>query len=141
MVNFTILAGGFATFVATYVFDSDAGSLTLTQQSETGTNPSWIAPNPANLSILYAVNELNPGGDLQSFTVDAEGKLTLVDTVTTGGNGPTFTVMLSTGEVTGMNVRTISPHWGGADPRPHLVWFPELLVRGNRSSRFNKVPA
>jgi len=103
MVNFTILAGGFATFIATYVFDSDANTLTLTQQTETGTNPSWIASHPTNLSILYAVNELNPGGFLQSFTVDGAGGVQNVDNVTTGGNGPTFTVMLSTGEVTAMN--------------------------------------
>ncbi|KAJ6618136.1 Lactonase, 7-bladed beta-propeller-domain-containing protein [Mycena sp. CBHHK59/15] len=103
MVNFTILAGGFASFIATYVFDSDAGTLSLTQQTETGTNPSWIASHPQNLSILYAVNELNPGGNLQSFTVDPTGGLLNVDNVTTGGNGPTFTVMLSTGEVTAMN--------------------------------------
>ncbi|KAJ7088704.1 Lactonase, 7-bladed beta-propeller-domain-containing protein [Mycena epipterygia] len=103
MVNFTILAGGFASFIATYVFDSDTGTLSLTQQTETGTNPSWIASHPQNLSILYAVNELNPGGNLQSFTVDGTGGLQNVDNVTTGGNGPTFTVMLSTGEVTAMN--------------------------------------
>ncbi|KAJ7845470.1 Lactonase, 7-bladed beta-propeller-domain-containing protein [Mycena leptocephala] len=103
MVNFTILAGGFTTFIATYVFDSDAGTLSLTQQTETGPSPSWIASHPTNLSILYAVNELNPGGNLQSFTVDGAGGIQNVDNVTTNGNGPTFTVMLSTGEVTGMN--------------------------------------
>ncbi|KAJ7678055.1 Lactonase, 7-bladed beta-propeller-domain-containing protein [Mycena polygramma] len=103
MVNFTILAGGFASFVATYTFDSTAGTLSLTKQTETGTNPSWIASHPKNLSILYAVNELNPGGNLQSFIVDGTGGLLNVDNVTTGGNGPTFTVMLSTGEVTAMN--------------------------------------
>ncbi|KAF8915702.1 Lactonase, 7-bladed beta-propeller-domain-containing protein [Mucidula mucida] len=55
-----------------------------------------------NSSILYAVNEISPVGNLQSFSV-ADGILTLVDTVTTGGNGPTFTNPLSTGEVSGMN--------------------------------------
>jgi len=50
-----------------------------------------------------AVNE-NPTGNLQSFIVDNKGGLTLVDTVSSGGNGPTFTNPLSTGEVTGMNV-------------------------------------
>ncbi|KAF8811102.1 hypothetical protein BYT27DRAFT_7184481 [Phlegmacium glaucopus] len=102
MVNFTILAGGFSTFIATYVFDSDASSLLLTKQNPTGENPSWIASHPRNSSILYAVNE-NPTGNLQSFIVDSNGGLTLVDTVSTGGNGPTFTNPLSTGEVTAMN--------------------------------------
>lgn len=51
-----------------------------------------------------AVNEIQPVGQLQSFIVDSEGGLTNIDNVTTGGNGPTFTNPLSTGEVTGMNV-------------------------------------
>ncbi|KAJ8490029.1 hypothetical protein ONZ45_g13352 [Pleurotus djamor] len=71
--------------------------------STTGVNPSWIASHPQNTSILYAVNEASPVGALQSFEVDAEGGLTLVDEVTSGGNGPTFTNPLSTGEVTAMN--------------------------------------
>lgn len=103
MVNFTILAGGFSTFIATYIFDSDANSLTLSKQTTTGDNPSWIASHLQNSSILYAVNEIQPVGNLQSFLVGSDGGLTLVDTVSTGGNGPTFTNPLSTGEVTGMN--------------------------------------
>jgi len=103
MVNFTILAGGFSTFIATYVFDSDASSLLLAKQTETGANPSWIASHPKNSSILYAVNEIQPVGNLQSFLVGSDGGLTLVDTVSTGGSGPTFTNPLSTGEVTAMN--------------------------------------
>jgi hypothetical protein len=50
-----------------------------------------------------AVNEIDIG-KLQSFVVGADGGLTLFDTVTTGGSGPTFTNPLSTGEVTAMNV-------------------------------------
>jgi 6-phosphogluconolactonase (cycloisomerase 2 family) len=103
MVNYTILAGGFSTFIATYLFDSDASTLSLLQQNPTGDNPSWIASHPQNTSILYAVNEVQPVGSLQSFSVSGDGILTLVDTVTSGGNGPTFTNPLSTGEVTAMN--------------------------------------
>ncbi|KAF5349027.1 hypothetical protein D9758_012695 [Tetrapyrgos nigripes] len=105
MVNFTILAGGFAVpgFIATYNFDSEAGSLSLLGQSSTGDSPSWIAQHPQNRSILYAVNEISPVGDLQSFTIGEDGSVTLVDTVTSGGNGPTFSAVLSTGEVSAMN--------------------------------------
>ncbi|KAK7052178.1 putative isomerase YbhE [Favolaschia claudopus] len=120
MVNFTILAGGFSTFIATYVFDSDASTLSLTQQTETGPSPSWIASHPTNLSILYAVNELNPGGNLQSFTVDSTGGLQNIDNVTTGGNGPTFTVMLSTGEVTAMNFGSPNCSFVATDPNDPL---------------------
>ncbi|KAF8960703.1 Lactonase, 7-bladed beta-propeller-domain-containing protein [Flammula alnicola] len=108
MVNFTILAGGFSTFIATYVFDTDTSSLTLTKQTTTGENPSWIASHPQNSSILYAVNEVSPVGNLQSFIVDAVGGLKLVDTVSTGGSGPTFTNPLSTGEVSAMNFGSAS---------------------------------
>ncbi|KAF8877937.1 hypothetical protein CPB84DRAFT_1794546 [Gymnopilus junonius] len=90
MVNFTILAGGFSTFVATY-------------QTTTGDNPSWIASHPQNISVLYAVNENYPVGSLQSFLMNPDGGLTLADTVTSRGAGPTFTNPLSTGEVTAMN--------------------------------------
>ncbi|KAG5645375.1 hypothetical protein DXG03_006328 [Asterophora parasitica] len=90
MVKFTILAGGFSQFIATYLFDSDANSLTLVKQSLTGENPS-------------AVNEI-PVGILQSFVVGSDGGLTLIDTVSSGGNGPTFTNPLSTGEVSAVNV-------------------------------------
>ncbi|GLB40956.1 putative lactonase, 7-bladed beta-propeller [Lyophyllum shimeji] len=69
MLKFTILAGGFSQFIATYLFDSDASSLTLVKQTQTAGNPSWIASHPQNSSILYAVNEIGPIGNLQSFVV------------------------------------------------------------------------
>lgn len=52
MVNFTILAGGYSTFIATYLFNSDANTLSLLSQSPTGPNPSWIDLHPTNKSIL-----------------------------------------------------------------------------------------
>jgi hypothetical protein len=52
MVNFTILAGGFSSFIASYVFDSDASTLTLVTKTQTGENPSWIASHPQNTSVL-----------------------------------------------------------------------------------------
>jgi len=103
MVNFTILAGGFSSFIASYVFDSDASTLTFVTKTQTGENPSWIASHPQNTSVLYAVNEISPIGNLQSFLVGPGGGLTLVDTVTSLGNAPTFTSPLSSGEVTAMN--------------------------------------
>lgn len=52
MVNFTILAGGFSSFVVSYLFDSEASTLTLLRNTTTGVNPSWIASHPQNTSIL-----------------------------------------------------------------------------------------
>ena len=52
MVNFTILAGGYSSAIATYIFNSNAGTLSLAHQSPSGVNPSWIALHPTNKSIL-----------------------------------------------------------------------------------------
>jgi 6-phosphogluconolactonase (cycloisomerase 2 family) len=106
MVNFTIIAGGLTTsFVATYLFNSQAGSLTLLSQSPTGANSSWISSHPTNKKILYALNEIETGpGALQSFVINSNGSLTgAVDTVSSGGVGPAFTGGLSTGQVAIVN--------------------------------------
>lgn len=122
MVNFTILAGGFSSFIATYIFDPDSATLSLIKQSDItpGVNPSWLALNQQNSSILYAVNEISPVGNLQSFFVDFQGGLTLVDNVTTGGNGPTFSNQLSTGEVTGINFGSPNISFSKLDPADPL---------------------
>ncbi|KAI0050553.1 putative isomerase YbhE [Auriscalpium vulgare] len=103
MVNFTILAGGYSTFVASYAFNTDISSLTLQSQSTTGANPSWIALHPTNNSVLYAVNE-NTDGALQSFLIGSQGQLSGVQgEISSGGNGPAFTAPLSSGDVAIMN--------------------------------------
>ncbi|KAI0343791.1 putative isomerase YbhE [Trametopsis cervina] len=106
MVNFTILAGGYTSFVVSYLFNSDASSLTVLNQSPTGPNPSWISLHPTNKSILYAVNENTPGA-LQSFTVGPQGALTgPVGQINSQGGSPAFTAALSTGQVAIMNYNT-----------------------------------
>ncbi|KAI0764966.1 putative isomerase YbhE [Fomes fomentarius] len=103
MVNFTILAGGYSTFIATYLFNSDANTLTVLGENPSGQNPSWIALHPTNKSILYATNE-NTDGAIQSFVVKSDGLLTdALATTSTGGNGPAFAIPFSTGEVAAMN--------------------------------------
>jgi 6-phosphogluconolactonase (cycloisomerase 2 family) len=127
MVAFKILAGGFAGFIATYIFDSDAGTLTLQAQNPTGTNPSWIALHPQDSSILYAVNEQTEGA-LQSFTVDDNGNLTLVDTVPTGGNGPTFTNPTLAGEVSAMNFGSPNCSIVATDPEDRTKFLKDSPV-------------
>ncbi|KAH9896868.1 putative isomerase YbhE [Cubamyces lactineus] len=106
MVNFTILAGGYTSFVASYLFNSDTNALTLLNQSPTGANPSWISLHPTNKSILYAVNEDSPG-NLQSFIIGKDGLLSSpIDTISSEGNSPAFTTPLSTGQVAIMNYDT-----------------------------------
>ncbi len=52
MVNFTILAGDFAPFIVSYLFNPDTNSLTILNQSPTGDNASWISLHPTNKNIL-----------------------------------------------------------------------------------------
>ncbi|KAI0821489.1 putative isomerase YbhE [Irpex lacteus] len=106
MVNFTILAGGYSSFVASYLFNSDASSLSILNQSPTGPNPSWISLHPTNKSILYSVNENSPGA-LQSFEIGAQGALIgPIDTINSEGDSPAFTTAISTGQVAIMNYNT-----------------------------------
>ncbi|KAG2151600.1 Lactonase, 7-bladed beta-propeller-domain-containing protein [Suillus bovinus] len=103
MVKFTILAGGYTSFIASYMFDSETNNLTYLNKYTTGDNPSWITSHPTNKSVLYAVNENVPAGALQSFTVGPEGALTLVDTISSGGSSPPYCGGLSTGQVAIVN--------------------------------------
>ncbi|CAL1710954.1 unnamed protein product [Somion occarium] len=103
MVNFTILAGGYTSFIAAYLFNSDTSSLTYLNQSPTGANPSWITSHPTNKSILYAVNE-NAQGALQSFTIGSQGILSgPIGQASSGGDSPAFAGPLSTGQIAIMN--------------------------------------
>jgi len=52
MVALTMLAGGFVNFIATYLFDSDAKTLTLLAQNPTGPSPSWIERYAVDPSFL-----------------------------------------------------------------------------------------
>ncbi|KAJ4474305.1 Lactonase, 7-bladed beta-propeller-domain-containing protein [Lentinula aciculospora] len=122
MVNYTILAGGFAVpgFISTYVFNNETNSLSIAAQSFTGDNPSWIARHPQNPAVLYAVNEVQTIGNLQSFTVNNDTSVSLIDTITTQGVGPTFTNPLSTGEVSAMNFGSPNCSFISTDPNDPL---------------------
>jgi hypothetical protein len=52
MVNFTIFAGGYDVFIAAYLFNSDAKTLSLSAKYSSGGNPSWISLHPTDKSIL-----------------------------------------------------------------------------------------
>ncbi|KAF8634767.1 hypothetical protein AX15_000728 [Amanita polypyramis BW_CC] len=102
MVNFTILAGGYSAFIATYLFSPETSTLDLLGKWPTGQDPSWVTAHPRYKNIIYAVNE-GPQA-LQSFIVNEQGELsTAISTVPSGGGAPAFAVALSTGEVAVMN--------------------------------------
>ncbi|KAF8991043.1 Lactonase, 7-bladed beta-propeller-domain-containing protein [Cyathus striatus] len=131
--SFTILAGGFDVFVASYSFDPSSSSLSLLNKSPTGSNPSWITLHPTNHSILYTVNAIAAGA-LQSFEIKQDGSLSsAIETISSGGGNPAFAVALSTGQVAIMNYKsgdgriiptTSSPeHFSDSAP---LITFPKL---------------
>ncbi|KAJ3575468.1 hypothetical protein NP233_g1085 [Leucocoprinus birnbaumii] len=106
MVSFKVLAGGYDVFIATYLFDSEALSLSVASRSPTGNSPSWISRHPTNSSILYAVNEV-ANGAVQSFVINSDGSLSqAVSSAPSGGDNPAFAVALSTGAVAAMNYNT-----------------------------------
>ncbi len=73
----------------------DTGDLTPTGVCEMGTSPSCLVVNPAG-NRLYSANETDRVGDdkhgtISSFSIDrADGHLTLLNTVPSGGAGPTY---------------------------------------------------
>ncbi|TFL03113.1 putative isomerase YbhE [Pterulicium gracile] len=103
MVKFRLYAGGWTAFIVSYLFDSETNQLTLESRSPTGPSPSWLSLHPSDPSVLYTTNEYGPVGALQSFRIAENGTLSLGDTTESGGNGPTYTERLSTGEVTALN--------------------------------------
>lgn len=52
--------------------------------------------------VHSAVNE-NPVGAVQSYSINSNGTLTLIDTVSSGGDGPAFVTAVSTDLVAAMN--------------------------------------
>ena len=52
MVALNLLAGGFAGYIATYLFNPDAKSLALIQKNPSGQNPSWIEKFALDRTIL-----------------------------------------------------------------------------------------
>jgi 6-phosphogluconolactonase (cycloisomerase 2 family) len=75
--------------------DRDTGAMTAADVHEMGTSPSCLALNAAG-TRLYSANETDRAGDtkegtISAFAVDpASGKLKPLNTVRSGGAGPTF---------------------------------------------------
>ncbi|MBL7260425.1 lactonase family protein [Paractinoplanes lichenicola] len=59
-------------------------------------SPSFLTQHPA-LPVLYAVNELDPGGTVSAFTVDATGDLTPLASRPTGGSDPAHLAVTADG--------------------------------------------
>jgi 6-phosphogluconolactonase len=79
-----------------YRFDSKTGALTPLGLAAPVDNPSFLAIAP-NMKNLYAVSEGRDGA-VSAFTIDpSTGKLTVINRVSTKGNGPCFVSTDKTG--------------------------------------------
>ena len=86
-----------------YKFDAKTGKMApLGLMAETP-NPTFLAVHP-NGKYLYAVNEVDtfqgkPAGSVSAYSIDkASGKLTLLNTVSSGSSGPCHIVVDATGK-------------------------------------------
>lgn len=81
-----------------YSFDPLSGSLTLKNKAS-AENPSFLAIS-ANKKFVYAVNELNKGeGRVSAFGYDRDtGRLTFLNTQTTGGDDPCHVIVDKSGK-------------------------------------------
>jgi 6-phosphogluconolactonase len=83
--------------------DRSTGAMTPTGVYELGTSPSCLALNAAG-TRLYSVNETDRAGEGKEGTVSAftinrtDGQLTLLNTVRSGGAGPTYVSMHPSGK-------------------------------------------
>ncbi len=78
-----------------FTFDRDSGAMTAAGVHEMGTSPSCVVVN-ADGTRLYSTNETDrvddsKQGSVSAFAIDpASGQLTLLGTVPSGGEGPTY---------------------------------------------------
>lgn len=74
-------------------FNSDSGSLRLVGLAAKSNNPSFLAVHPTK-KFLYAVNELGGGnGAVESFAMNADGTLKLVNRQSSEGDAPCHLVV------------------------------------------------
>ncbi|KFY00867.1 hypothetical protein O988_03071 [Pseudogymnoascus sp. VKM F-3808] len=88
---------------------TDDSLTVVSSEKNCGPQPSWVTFDSAN-QVLYCVNELNQGGTLNAFDVDAEGALTAVATANLPGN-PVYSALY--GGEDGISFQAFA-HYGGA---------------------------
>lgn len=92
-----VFVSGYGPDIICYTLDSAAGKLTEVSRSAGGTNPSFLAWSPDHKN-LYAVNE-GGGGKVVSFSIAAaDGKLAQTGEGNTGGQGPCFVSVHTSGK-------------------------------------------
>lgn len=94
-----VYVGGYGSQIHVFHLEVADGSLTPVSAVDAGTNPSFLAVNPAH-DTLFAVNEDSGGkGAVASFHIDAKtGGLTFVSRVSSQGDGPAHVSTDKTGK-------------------------------------------
>ncbi|KAH7100084.1 putative isomerase YbhE [Auriculariales sp. MPI-PUGE-AT-0066] len=95
MVNFTVLASGYAAAISAFNFDSTTGKLSLLSTTPNQNSDSWLETS-AGHKALFSAAESGPGG-VESFTIGADGSLTSVSHTDSGGI-PVSLAVLSNGK-------------------------------------------
>lgn len=93
---------GRAEGVNVYDLDLATGNMRLVQTAPGALNPTFVTLDPSQRR-LYAVNAVpeidgHPGGAVSAYSIDpADGRLTYLNRVSSGGEGPCFVAVESTG--------------------------------------------
>ncbi len=138
--------------IRVYAVDASSGAWTLKKESSAGTNPSFLAFDPARRRVV-ATDESGGAGLVRSFSFDpASGALTELSSKSAGGAGSTHVSFAPTGKwvfvanYTGGNASVLpidlgtgmlgdaadtvasgeKSHWAGTDPSGKFVFVPAL---------------
>lgn len=101
------LAKEYRVYVGTYTRDGSEGIYTMSLDSKTGKvtapvlaakigNPSFVTVHP-NRKWLYSVNEAG-GGTVSAFSIQPDGRLAELNTVSSQGGGPCYVSVDSSGK-------------------------------------------
>src|SRR5262245_20284052 len=87
-----VYIAGYDNTVYCFEFNSSTGELKELSKSDCGKNPTYLAIHPTR-KYLYAANE-NKGGTVSAYSIDPkDGKLTKLNEVSSGGDGPCHVVV------------------------------------------------
>jgi len=153
MVSYTLLAGGYTSFITSLLFSPDASPPSLTVQSTypAGDSPSWMEISPVNKSIVYATNEVTVGAYLSFLVSDpSTGAIQQIESISSGGNGPAFATPLkksdgtadqaailnyNSGNMQFVSLESDLVHFASSDGSPQSITFtPPAGSSGNGSS-------
>ncbi|WP_436772617.1 lactonase family protein [Yinghuangia sp. YIM S09857] len=94
--SYTPATGGRGSGITVCARNPETGVLTQLGEPTATPSPSFLAAHPSGRTV-YAVNELEPRGSLSSFALGADGSLTPLGSVPSGGSAPCHVAVDPTG--------------------------------------------